>query len=121
MRLIRNTGMRKISAFLILSCTLVGCKSLDYVRSQAPVLTGETKKNVSEFAACVSSSWSGSSGHVTSLPLNNGVSLQIPQAMGGYDVVLDVQKTDSGSKFILFERIASLTSASYETSVKQCI
>lgn len=105
---------------VIIALTLVGCKSLDYVRSTTPVMQGTTSKSVEIFSACVSSKWSGSGGHVTSLPLNDGVSIQVPQPMGGYDLVLDVTRNEAGAKYVLYERVASLTSKSYETAVKQC-
>ncbi|HDG1710886.1 TPA: hypothetical protein PFE25_004083 [Kluyvera ascorbata] len=111
--------MKKLLVVLI-ALGLVGCKSLDYVRSTTPVVQGATPKSVEEFATCVSSKWSGSGGHITSLPINDGISLQVPQPMGGYDLVLDVTKEASGSKYVLYERVAALTSSSYESAVKQC-
>lgn len=112
----------KKALFIILPLTLLtGCKSLDYVRSQDPVLTGSTEKPVSDFGSCVSAKWSGSGGQVTSLPLSQGISIQVPQAMGGYDVVLDVtSKAAGGSDFVLYERVPSLTSDSYENAVSSC-
>lgn len=104
----------------IVAFGLVGCKSLDYVRSTTPVLKGDTYKSVADFTACVSSKWSGSGGHITSLPIHNGISLQVPHAMGGYDVVLDATKSATGTNFTLYERVASLTSSSYESSVSSC-
>ncbi|EMO4455803.1 TPA: hypothetical protein ACXR0B_001994 [Klebsiella variicola subsp. variicola] len=105
---------------VIIAFGLVGCKSLDYVRSTTPVLKGETSKSVADFTACVSSKWSGSGGYLTSLPIHNGISLQVPHPMGGYDVVLDATKSAAGTDFILYERVASLTSSSYESSVNIC-
>ena len=105
---------------VIIALGLVGCKSLDYVRSTSPVMQGVTSKSVEAFSTCVSSKWSGSGGHVTSLPINDGISLQIPQPMGGYDLVLDISKDASGSKYVLYERISALTSSSYGEAVKQC-
>lgn len=105
---------------VIIALGLVGCKSLDYVRSTSPVIQGATSKSVEAFSTCVLSKWSGSGGHVTSLPINDGISLQIPQPMGGYDLVLDISKDVSGSKYVLYERISALTSSSYGEAVKQC-
>lgn len=38
---------------VIIAFGLVGCKSLDYVRSTTPVLKGETSKSVADFTACI--------------------------------------------------------------------
>lgn len=99
---------------------LTGCKSLDSVRAKKPVDSGETSKTVETFSACVSAKWAGNGTPITSLPLENGISILVPQAMGGYDVVLDVTRNDNGSSYILYERIPSLTSAYFESSVKSC-
>ncbi|QCT22766.1 hypothetical protein FEM41_19845 [Jejubacter calystegiae] len=107
-----------LTIFAILALT--GCKSLDSVRSKQPVDTGVTNKNVNEFSACVSSTWARNGTSVTSLPLENGISILVPQAMGGYDVVLDVTGNDAGSSYVLYERIPALTSALYEETVKLC-
>lgn len=113
--------MKKIMFLLLPAILLTGCKSLDYVRSQDPVLKGESPKKTSEFASCVSAKWAGSSGLITSLPLNDGMSIQVPQPMGGYDVVLDVTNSpNGGSNFILYERIPSMTSDAYLTAVNSC-
>ncbi|WP_333497498.1 hypothetical protein [Kluyvera sp. CHPC 1.2972] len=111
--------MKKILV-VIIAFGLVGCKSLDYVRSTPPVMQGVTSKSVEAFSTCVSSKWSGSGGHITSLPINGGTSIQVPQPMGGYDVVLDVTKIENGSSYVLYERVAALTSSFYSDSVKQC-
>lgn len=114
-----DRDMRKIVVVIIV-LGLMGCKSLDYVRSTQPVLQGKTSKSVDEFTVCVSSKWSGSGGHITSLPISGGTSIQVPQPMGGYDVVLDVTRTENGGNYVLYERMAALTSSFYSDSVKQC-
>lgn len=110
----------RIILVMIAAFGLFGCKSLDYIRSTQPVLQDKTTKSVDEFSVCVSSKWSGSGGHITSLPINGGTSIQVPQPMGGYDVVLDVTKIENGSSYVLYERVAALTSSFYSDSVKQC-
>lgn len=111
--------MKKILV-VIIAFGLIGCKSLDYVRSTTPIMQGVTSKSVEAFSTCVSSKWSGSGGHITSLPINGGTSIQVPQPMGGYDVVLDITKIENGSSYVLYERVAALTSSFYSDSVKQC-
>lgn len=112
--------MKMIAVLAMVVFLLSGCKSLDSVRSQNPVVSGDTNKNVNEFSACVSSRWAGNGTTVTSLPLENGISILVPQAFGGYDVVLDVVAKNTGSSFVLYERVPSLTSNLFEDSVKSC-
>ncbi|WP_252368112.1 hypothetical protein [Escherichia coli] len=79
----------------ILFCTIIaltGCKSLDYVKSGKTVMEGNSLKNIDELSGCISRQWAGNGTPITSLPIENGVSLLVPQAMGGYDVVLDIKK-----------------------------
>lgn len=112
--------MKKILAVLMAVSVLVGCKSLNSIRSKQPVDSGVSTKSVNEFASCVSAKWDSGWNSVTSLPLENGISILIPQGMGGYDVVLDVTSENSGSAYVLYERVPSLTPASYENNVKAC-
>lgn len=100
--------------------SLAVCKSLEPVRSKPPVDYGESAKSANNFSACVSSKWAGNGTPVTSLPLVNGISILVPQAMGSYDIVLDVMNNSSDSAYKLYERLPALTSAFYGESVKGC-
>lgn len=55
-------------------------------------MEGNSLKNIDELSGCISRQWAGNGTPITSLPIENGVSLLVPQAMGGYDVVLDIKK-----------------------------
>ncbi|HDP6950836.1 TPA: hypothetical protein P6383_004711 [Escherichia coli] len=107
----------------ILFCTIIaltGCKSLDYVKSGNPVMEGNSLKNIDELSGCISRQWAGNGTPITSIPIENGVSLLVPQAMGGYDVVLDIKKAGNGSSFTLYERVPALTPKIFADSVNAC-
>ena len=86
----------------ILFCTIIaltGCKSLDYVKSGKPVMEGNSLKNIDELSGCISRQWAGNGTPITSLPIENGVSLLVPQAM---------------------ERVPALTPKIFADSVNAC-
>ncbi|EPP2705097.1 hypothetical protein ACUNQB_003272, partial [Escherichia coli] len=84
------------------------------------VMEGNSLKNIDELSGCISRQWAGNGTPITSLPIENGVSLLVPQAMGGYDVVLDIKKAGNGSSFTLYERVPALTPKIFADSVNAC-
>ena len=56
---------------------------MDYVKSGKPVMEGNSLKNIDELSGCISRQWAGNGTPITSIPIENGVNLLVPQAMGG--------------------------------------
>ncbi|ASA02718.1 hypothetical protein ACOTXZ_17690 [Enterobacter cloacae complex sp. LZL004] len=112
--------MKKVVGILLVMFAVTGCKSLDSVRATKPVNIGGSDKSVNSFSSCVSGKLAGNGTPVTSLPLENGISILVPQAMGGYDVVLDVTENNGKTSYVLYERVPSMTSDSYEKTVLSC-
>lgn len=67
-------------------------------------MEGNSLKNIDELSGCISRQWAGNGTPITSLPIENGVSLLVPQAMGDMMLCL-ISKKQEMAVVLLFMNV----------------
>ncbi|WP_413730786.1 hypothetical protein [Sodalis sp. RH22] len=111
--------MRKIIfSFIIL--LLSSCATVSDLRENAPIVTGESSKSSSDYAACVAAKWGETHYTVTSVPIKNGIAIMLPNSTAGVDAVVDIVNVDKGVSYKLYERAPSLTPKRIDDAITSC-
>ncbi|STK78808.1 Uncharacterised protein [Escherichia coli] len=83
-------------------------------------MEGNSLKNIDELSGCISRQWAGNGTPITSLPIENGVSLLVPQAMGDMMLCLISKKQEMAVVLLFYERVPALTPKIFADSVNAC-
>lgn len=111
--------MKKILLIILIS-SLAGCATVNSLRNSKPLISGVTNKSAQKYSACVVQKWNETYFHATSVPLEDGYSIQILNDVAGADAVLDVREKSGATHYELYERAPSFTSNKVARALDLC-